>query len=266
MAFSGELDDLLPVVREVGVYQLEHQQRIDPAGSDYKGRIDLVTEVDRESEGRLVEALRERFPADGVLAEEDVNHKGTSDRRWILDPLDGTTNFVHGHPFFGISVALEASGTLVEGLAYFPRSDALYRARRGEGARRDDEPLSVSTIERPLRALMATGFADMRTEDRRRNPAAFTDILPRVQGVRRAGSAVHDLCLTAEGVFEGFWEFNLRPWDVAAGALMVREAGGTVTDMAGGEDWLAGRNIAASNGKLHDTLLDWLEPHRPPVD
>lgn len=264
MPFDGELDDLVPAVRSVGRYQLEQQRQIEPGRSEYKGRIDLVTEVDRESERRLVDALDDRFPGDGILAEEDLTRPGDTGRRWIIDPLDGTTNFVHGHPFFGISIALRANGTLREGLAYFPRSGDLYRARRDQGAYRNGEPLSVSRIERPVESLLATGFADMRTDDQRPNPDAFTDILPRVQGVRRAGSAVHDLCLTAEGVFEGFWEFNLHPWDVAAGALMVREAGGTVSDMTGGSDWLEGKNIAATNGRLHDPLLNWLEEHLPP--
>lgn len=263
MPFAGELDDLVAAVRSVGRYQLEQQREIDPGRSDYKGRIDLVTEVDRESERRLVEALDARFPEDGILAEENLTRRGTTGRRWIIDPLDGTTNFVHGHPFYGISIALQADDTLREGLAYFPRSEALYRARRDVGAYRNGEPLSVSRIERPLESLLATGFADMRTEEQRHNPDVFVDLLPKVQGIRRAGSAVHDLCLTAEGVFEGFWEFNLHPWDVAAGALMVREAGGTVSDMTGGSDWLTGKNIAATNGRLHGALLEWLAPHLP---
>lgn len=266
MPFDGELDELVPVVASVGQYQLDQQQRIEPGASDYKGRIDLVTEVDRESERRLVDALSEHFPGDGILAEEDLSRNGTTGREWIIDPLDGTTNFVHGHPFYGISIALRDADTIVEGLAYFPRSDTLFRARRQEGAYRNGTPITVSSIDEPIQSLMATGFADMRTEDeaKRHNVAVFTDVLPRVQGIRRAGSAVHDLCLTAEGVFEGFWEFNLQPWDVAAGALMVREAGGRVTDMTGGEDWLHGQTITASNDVLHDRLLDWIEPHVPP--
>lgn len=266
MPFDGELDELVPAVFSVGQYQLDQQQQIDPGTSDYKGRIDLVTDVDRESERRLVEALSEYFPGDGILAEEDVSRDGTTDRDWIIDPLDGTTNFVHGHPFYGISIALREADTLMEGLAYFPRSDTLFRARRNEGAYRDGEPITVSSLDDPIQSLVATGFADMRSEDetQRHNPAVFAAILPRVQGIRRAGSAVHDLCLTAEGVFEGFWEFNLKPWDVAAGALMVQEAGGRVTDMNGGDDWLDGQTIAASNGALHGRLLDWIEPHLPP--
>lgn len=253
-------EDLL---RLVGQYQLDQQDRINAESSDHKGRIDLVTDVDRESERRLVQELDGRFPDDAILAEEETAREGTSGRRWIIDPLDGTTNYVHGHPFYGISIGLQDGDQLVEGYTYFPETDDFYDAQHGQGARKNGDPLSVSTTDEPINSLMATGFADMRTEDDRYNMAVFQQVIQHVQGVRRAGSAVHDLCLVAEGVFEGFWEFNLSPWDVAAGAVIIREAGGTVSDVDGGDGWLNGRNIVASNRECHDWLLTQLDESLP---
>lgn len=247
-------------LREIGEFQLDRQSEIEPAGSEHKSRIDLVTEVDRESERRLVEALAEKFPADGILAEEELTRKSENDKRWIIDPLDGTTNYVHHHPFFGISVGREVEGKITEGYTYFPQLDNFYCARQGEGAYKNGEQLAVTTNDQPLNSLLATGFADMRTEDHRFNLPVFEKIIKEVQGIRRAGSAVHDMCLVAEGVFDGFWEYNLNAWDVAAGAILIREAGGRVTDMEGGGNWLKGKNIVASNDRMHGQLLDWVEP------
>ncbi len=247
-------------LRKIGEFQLNRQSEMEPAGSEHKSRIDLVTEVDRESERRLVSALEEKFPADGILAEEELSRKSTSGRRWIIDPLDGTTNYVHNHPFFGISVGAQEKGEITEGYTYFPRLDNFYYARRGEGAYKNGETIAVTENKEPLNSLLATGFADMRTKKERYNLPVFKKIIERVQGIRRAGSAVHDMCLVAEGVFDGFWEYNLSPWDVAAGAVLIREAGGKVTDMRGGDNWLEGKNIVASNTHMHNQLLDWVEP------
>ncbi len=245
------------LLKKVGHYQLERQAEINPTSSDHKSRIDLVTDVDRESERRLVKALEQRFPADGILAEEEIEKSSENDCRWIIDPLDGTTNYVHHHPFFGISIGRQKQGKLSEAYAYFPYLDDFYCAGHEEGAFKNDARIEVSKNSDPLKALMATGFADMRTESERYNLPVFQRIIRDVQGIRRAGSAVHDLCLTAEGVFDGFWEYNLSAWDVAAGALLVKEAGGKVTDMAGGDDWLTGKHIVASNAtSLHGWLLE----------
>jgi myo-inositol-1(or 4)-monophosphatase len=263
-AIMSRIEFFRRLFRSVGQYQRDQQDRIDATGSDHKGRIDLVTDVDRESERRLVEALDDRFPDDAILAEEQTARDGTSGRRWIIDPLDGTTNYVHGHPFYGISVGLQDGNDLTAGYAYFPESDEFFHAETGNGAYKNGESISVSSLDEPINSLLATGFADMRTEDERFNMDAFKHMIERVQGIRRAGSAVHDLCMVADGVFEGFWEFNLQPWDVAAGAVIIREAGGTVTDLNGGDGWLNGRNIVASNDISHDWLLDQLRDVLPP--
>ncbi len=250
------------LLTDVGKFQLENQQEINPAVSDHKSRIDLVTRVDRESERKLVAALEQKYPDDGILAEEETSREGKSGRRWIIDPLDGTTNYVHHHPFFGISVGLEADEEIIAAYTYFPVLDSFYSARRGEEAYCNGEVITVSSNKEPLNSLLATGFADMRTENQRYNLPVFTSIIEHVQGIRRGGSAVHDLCMVAEGVFDGFWEFNLSPWDVAAGALIVRCAGGKVTDMDGGDDWLHGQNIVASNQLMHDRLISWINKQR----
>jgi myo-inositol-1(or 4)-monophosphatase len=252
-------------VRSVGSYQRDSRGRTNRAETDQKGRVDLVTEIDQESERRLVDAIRDRHREDGILAEENIQENTDNNREWIIDPLDGTTNYVQSHPFYGISVALREDDRMIHATVYFPELDDFYRASRGQGAYKNGHPISVSSTREPMESFLATGFADLRSKDAdlRYNLEVFPDLLEKVQGIRRGGSAVHDLSLLAEGVFDGFWEFNLAPWDVAAGSLLIEEAGGTVTDMRGENDWLHGRNIVASNGVLHQTLLSWIQDHLP---
>jgi myo-inositol-1(or 4)-monophosphatase len=262
---SSPLDWLEDVIRDIGSYQRNSRESTNLSSSQLKGRVDLVTEVDRESERRLVESIKNHHPDDGILAEEDLREETANNRRWIIDPLDGTTNYVQSHPFYGISVALLEDGELIHAMTYFPEMDDLFWASQGKGAFKNNSKLSVSPTNQPMNSFLATGFADLRSEDieKRYNLKVFPDLLEKVQGIRRGGSAVHDLCLLAEGVFDGFWEFNLSSWDVAAGALIIREAGGTVTDMHGEDQWLHGRNIVASNGHLQTQLLNWIKPHLP---
>lgn len=254
------LEDIL---RTTGSFQREARDSMSVGDSDLKGRVDLVTEVDHESEERLVETIRENCPKDSVIAEESFQHSGSSNRTWIIDPLDGTTNYVHNHPFYGISVGLRTGDEITFGMTYFPEADDLYWARKEDGAYKNGNSINVSETEGPMESFLATGFADLRSEDSklRYNLEVFPDILEKVQGIRRGGSAVHDLCLLAEGVFDGFWEFNLEPWDVAAGSIIIREAGGIVSDMTGESDWLEGKNIVASNGVIHNHVLNWIRPH-----
>ena len=222
-----------------------------------KGRIDLVTEYDKRSEARLLERIAERYPAHGVLAEESGAHAATaaSDVRWVVDPLDGTTNFAHGHPFFAVSVGLMVGPEAVLGVVVAPALRTVWRGSRGTPATRDGERCRVSATERLGDALLATGFPyDVRT-----NPlhnfdhfAALTRI---TRGVRRCGSAALDLCLTADGTFDGYWERFLKPWDMAGGAAVVLAAGGTVTDLQGGPADPRQGALVASNGRVHAELL-----------
>lgn len=227
-----------------------------------KGRIDLVTEYDRRSEAVLLGRIAERFPGHAVLAEESGAHAGGG-VRWLLDPLDGTTNFAHNYPFFCVSVAAESDGELIAGAVYDPVRDELFSAARGAGATLNGVPIRVSAIGTVADALLVTGFPYSVREHPETILPMFEAFLVRAQGVRRDGSAALNLCYLACGRFDGFWEGHLSPWDMAAGVLLVREAGGTVTDYAGGPFRLDGRQILASNGRLHDEMRAVLAAARP---
>jgi len=226
-----------------------------------KGRIDLVTEYDRRSERVLLDAIARRTPGAAVLAEESGAHAGapagagaTGALRWILDPLDGTTNFAHNYPFFAVSIAAELDGELAAGAVFDPVRDDLFAAARGHGATLNGAPIRVSNVAQIEDALLVTGFPyDVREHPERSLPQ-FQAFLMRAQGVRRDGSAALNLCYLAAGRFDGFWEASLSPWDVAAGALLIREAGGVLTDYEGGPFALDTKRILATNGRLHEEM------------
>jgi myo-inositol-1(or 4)-monophosphatase len=220
--------------------------------------IDLVTEMDQRAEAHIVERLRGAFPDHAVLAEESGATAGRSEYRWLIDPLDGTTNYAHGIPIFAVSVALERAGVVVLGVAYDPSRDECFVAERGHGATMNGEPIRVSTIDILDRALLVTGFPyDIRTTTDTNLPE-YAALSVRTQAVRRLGSAVIDLCWVACGRLDGFWELALGPWDMAAGGLIASEAGGRVTNVRGGPWRLEGPGILASNGLVHDGILSGL--------
>jgi len=225
--------------------------------------IDLVTEVDHACEALIVESLRAHRPGDAVLAEEGGGQdRPGADWRWIIDPLDGTTNYAHGYPRFCVSIGVEHRGERQVGVVFDPLLDELYTAVRGEGAFLNGRRLHVSEEEDLGRALVATGFA----YDVRHNPDDNLDhfgaFVKHARAVRRDGSAALDLCYLAAGRFDGFWELQLHPWDVAAGFLIVEEAGGRVSDRAGGPPPRSGRDTVASNGRIHDAMLALLRGER----
>ncbi len=231
---------------------------------DLKGPIDLVTEVDRAAEDAVVEQLRKFFPEVPILAEERGLLGGSrTDCRFLVDPLDGTTNFAHGFPVFAVSVAYEEEGEVIAGAVLDPVRNELFAAERGEGAMLDGAPIRVSPTADFQSALLATGFPYSR-EAMDRALALFCRIMRNARSVRRAGSAALDLCAVAAGRLDGFWEETLRAWDTAAGELIVREAGGRVTDFVGDPFVNGGPNIAVSNGRLHSALLDMLSSARVP--
>jgi myo-inositol-1(or 4)-monophosphatase len=224
----------------------------------YKGRINLVTDIDRRSEAAIVDFLHRRFPDYTIVSEEGQGYAGTGGGRWIVDPLDGTTNYAHGFPFFSVSIALEQEGTLRCGVVYDPLREEWFTAVHGGGATLNDEPIHVSDTDRLEEALLATGFPyDMR-ESPENNLNHFRNFSMRAQAVRRPGVASMDLAYVAAGRLDGFWEFKLKAWDIAAGALLVAEAGGTVTDFGGGPLDIFRAEIVASNGDIHDAMLQVL--------
>jgi len=225
---------------------------------EYKGDADLVTAADRASEGLIRERVSKQFPSHDVLGEEQGLKDRGSEYRWYVDPLDGTTNFAHGFPVFSVSLALEQRSSRGEsriaGVVYDPTRDELFTAEKGSGAHLNGKPIHVSKIGQLKECLVATGFP---SHKRHKNPNIFFyhEITLKTHGVRRAGSAALDLCYVASGRFDGFWEFNLNPWDTAAGTLIVEEAGGKVSRFDGTPFELNSRETLASNGLVHDALV-----------
>jgi myo-inositol-1(or 4)-monophosphatase len=227
-----------------------------PQEIDYKNPIDLVTAVDRESERRIVAVLRRSFPKHSILAEEETKITGSqSSHRWIIDPLDGTTNFAHGYPHFAISIALELEGEVFLGLVYDPLRRECFRAIKDRGATLNGNRVRVSGIRELDKSLLATGFPYDRRGHAEEYLGFFKAFLMRTQGIRRNGSAALDLCYVASGRIDGFWEAKLRPWDIAAGSLVVQEAGGTVSNFSGNKFSIWGDETLASNGTIHAEMV-----------
>lgn len=221
-----------------------------------KGDINLVTEVDRRCERAIVDRLHAAFPDHCILAEEGSGKDSDSGYRWIVDPLDGTTNYAHGYPRFCVAIALEHAGSVLLGVVRDPLLGEEFVAVRGQGATLNGRPIRVSGQTDMLRSLLATGFAYDIRESAETNLDYFEAFILSAQAVRRDGSAELNLCYTAMGRFDGFWEMKLSPWDVAAGGLVVREAGGMVTDFGGHPNELDGARIVATNGKIHSEMLE----------
>lgn len=219
-----------------------------------KGRIDLVTEADVLAENLIRERLHDRFPDHAVLAEESGLAERASAFRWIIDPLDGTTNYAHGYPFFSVAVALEHEGETIVGVVYDPLRDELFAAARGQGTTCNGRPVRVSATPTLEQALLVTGFPYNVKSSPQKNLDHFSAFLDVAQAIRRDGSAALDLAYVAMGRFDGFWELNLAPWDMAAGSLLVTEAGGRVSAFDGRPFSPYVAEIVASNGLLHDAM------------
>lgn len=227
----------------------------------YKGEVDLVTEVDQACEELIVATIRRAFPDHDLLAEEGTREIGCSRYRWVIDPLDGTTNYAHGFPWFCVSIALEIDGEVRLGVVYQPVLDELFTAVRGEGAFLNGRRLRVSGRQPLKQCLVATGFPYDRTPDNENNFANFFTFQFAARAVRRAGSAALDLAYVAAGRLDGYWELKLKPWDVAAGQLLVREAGGVVTNHAGAPYSIYDHRILAATPQVHGEMVALLQ-HR----
>ncbi len=256
------LNTALKAARKAGHMMLRASNNLDAVKVDSKAFNDFVSEIDREAESILVEALLEAYPHHRIRTEETGHHgKAQSEYEWIIDPLDGTTNYLHGHPQYAISMALLHKGVLTEALVFAPERNDLYLASRGKGALLNDRRIRVSKRIELNECLIGTGFPVVDQSMMDQYLAILKSVLGKTAGGRREGSAALDLCHVACGRIDGFFEFNLKPWDIAAGALMVQEAGGIVTDFQGNEGWLESGDIVAANPKVLAQLLQLMAPH-----
>lgn len=248
--------DLLPrmtaIGREAGHLLMTFFER--RIGYEYKGDVDLVTEADRASEKLIVERIRAAFPLHDIVGEEGTRRSTGAEYRWYVDPLDGTTNFAHGYPVFCVSLGVQKNDELFAGILYDPTRDELFSAEKGKGATLNGRPISVSNTKKLSESLLATGFP---SHKRHKNPNIhfYHQLTLRSHGLRRAGSAALDLANVASGRYDGFWEFNLNPWDTSAGVLLVQEAGGTVTRFDGSPWRIDSQETLASNSTLHPELM-----------
>jgi myo-inositol-1(or 4)-monophosphatase len=253
-------ESLLPAALEIaldaGRIHLGHWRTIDPGGVRLKGRRDPVTEADLAAEQLIVDAIARRFPGHRVVAEEGGERPGDAEFTWYVDPLDGTVNFAHGLPVFAVSIAVCRGTDILAGVVHAPALRETFEASRGGGARRNGRPIHVSATAGLREALLATGFAYKRNDVADNNVREFADLVLRCRDLRRLGSAAYDLACVAAGHYDAYWEPHLNAWDLAAGVLLVTEAGGRATDLAGGTEILARGDVLASNGTaLHEELL-----------
>jgi len=246
------LETAAEIAREAGTLVANYGER--RIGFELKGDFDLVTEADRASERLIVERLKSHFPTHSIVAEEGGGQEGSSEYRWFVDPLDGTTNFAHGFPAFNVTLGLERSGDLIAGVIFDPLRDELFAAEKGGGAYLNHRRIRVSAVAGIETSLVATGFPSRKRHENV-NVHFFYQLAMLTHGVRRAGAAALDLAYVACGRLDAFWEFGLNPWDVAAGVLLIREAGGTCSDMHGGPLNLRGPHILADNGAVHDQIV-----------
>ena len=250
---------------QAGQLLIQHAGKVKRIG--YKDEVNLVTEVDCLSEETIISLIKSKFPDHGILTEESEGKKSKSAYKWVIDPLDGTTNYAHDFPSYCVSIALEKEREIILGVVYNPNLDELFVAEKGKGAylskgkkpEQGKRRIYVSQTEQLSRSLLATGFPyDIRTSEID-NMNHFANFYKRSQAIRRAGSAALDLSYLAMGRFDGFWELKLSPWDMAAGSLLVAEAGGKITDFSGGPFNIYLKEILASNGKIHQQMIDVLK-------
>ncbi len=263
VAMQPTLIIAIRAARAAGRILMRYLDRVDQLHIQAKSQNDFVTEVDRAAEDAIIHELRSKYPNHAILAEESGAH-GKGDFQWVIDPLDGTTNYLHGFPQFSISIALRHRGRLECGLVYDPLREEMFTAERGGGAQMNDRRIRVANRLGLEGALIGTGFPfrDQRQLDT--YLAMFRTMILNTAGLRRPGSAALDLAYVACGRTDGFWELGLAEWDMAAGALLINEAGGTVTDLAGGDRYFQTGNIIGGNLKLHRALQQALQPHLSP--
>jgi len=258
---STLLEQTQEVAKKVGAFIRKERQHFDVEKVEHKGFNDLVSYVDKEAERQIVESLIKILPEAGFITEEGTNTTLAEVYNWVIDPLDGTTNFIHGIPFFAVSIALMEKDELILGVVYEVNRHECFYAMKGGGAFCNDTRIKVSAAPTLSASLISTGFPYYNFDLIDRYLNSMKSLMAKTHGLRRMGSAAVDLCYVAAGRTEGFFEYNLNSYDVAAGALIVQEAGGIVTDFSGGSDFVFGRKIVASNGKIHAEFRAALDEH-----
>lgn len=258
-----EVDLATDAARAGAAILLKYWEHIGKADADIKARNDWVSKADRESEHAIASMLHDRFPDDAILGEEGgmSRSEGKSGRMWIIDPLDGTSNYLQHFPVWCISIGLRQGDEMIAGVIYEPLRDLFFTAERGAGAFRNGKKMQVSNQETVTGAFLATGFPFRAQQFVSTYCSIFQDVISVAKGVRRAGSAALDLAYTAAGIFDGFFELHLAPWDVAAGSLLVTEAGGLVSDFSGGDRWFERGNIVGAPPAVHAQLVSLIGRH-----
>ena len=252
------IEDLIYIAKESGeIIRQAHGTRfsIEIKSDNVKN---LVTEVDKKSEKTITDFIRKKYPSHSILAEEGGETKSSSEYLWVIDPLDGTTNFAHGLPIFSVSIGLQYKGETVAGVVYDVMRDVIYSAEKGSGAFENGKKISVNSNEIIEESLLVTGFPYNVAENPEKVFERFIEMLKVARAVRRLGSAAIDFCYVANGVFDGFWEVHLNPWDICAGKLIVEEAGGKVTDFTGNQISIFNKTILSTNGKIHNRMIELL--------
>jgi len=260
-------DNMLKVAieaaREAGRFLKENVGNVRTVEVKQGEARNLVSEIDKGAEERIISIIRRHYPGHAILAEESGPSGATSEYTWIIDPLDGTTNFLHGVPIFNVSIGIERKGEIVTGVVYDPNHDVLFTAEKGGGAYVNGNRMKVSGSTELINSLVVTGFPYDLAENPGHTVEDFVKFLMEARGVRRLGSAAIDLAYIAAGRFDGYWEVSLNPWDMAAGILLVTEAGGTVSDYAGARLDIYRKRIVASNGLIHGAMVGILNRSSP---
>jgi myo-inositol-1(or 4)-monophosphatase len=253
--------EVIELTHEVGDFILKEKDKFIPSDIQKKGFNDLVSYVDKTSEKRLIKGLQQILPGSGILGEEGGGSFNKSKYTWVIDPLDGTTNFIHRLPCFAISIALFENKTPIIGIVNELNFKECFSAIKGKGAKVNGKKIVVSPQKKLEDSLIATGFPYNEFKLQKEYMRLFEELMKRTQGLRRIGSASVDLCYVAMGRFEAFYEYDLKPWDVSGGALIVQEAGGKLSDFADGNDYLFGKTIVATNGHVHKPFMEIVKKH-----
>ncbi len=256
------LNTAVKAARRAGSIILRYLDHLERLAIEAKGRNDFVSEVDREAEAEIVRVILGAYPDHGILAEES-GPQGGDEYQWIIDPLDGTTNYLHGYPHFAVSIGLRHRDKLEQAVVFDPLRNELFTATRGQGAHFNDRRMRVSRVGSLKFALLGTGFPFRAEQHLEVWINTFRSLLIQSSGVRRAGSAALDLAHVACGRLDGFWEIGLSAWDIAAGALLIEEAGGLISDFAGGQEFLLTGNVVAGNPQVYAKILPLIQPHLP---